>query len=349
MPVEDYPCYVRISEGPESEEVIELPTEADGKLMLTTITAQYPDAIGLRFKSDSGAWRGMRFIEGALEPPIEGWGYNDYFITKGAAPATVTKVAGEKRKMGADAQGPVSSKSKQDLLADLIVLGLPYSATEEDMKSYFEKFGELAHCELKMDQATKRSKGFGFIRFKTDDASQAALDSSHSLGGRNLDVKVPYKNQPFQDDIPTKLFVGRLPSGTTAEQLREHFEEYGPLKDVYIPKNFRGFGFVTFGSKTSANSAMGVTHQLNGAYLNLTYPQPKQMEGQPQPQEQKMMYGQGMVVPGTVPGMAHQYMMPQGRGENSQPTRGGYYTTNYAGYQQQYQQQQQQHRDNWKR
>merc|ERR1711881_499633 len=81
MPKEVYPCYVRISEGPESEEVIELPTESDGRLLLTTITAQYPNAIGLRFKSESGAWRGMRFIDGALEPPLEGWGYNDYFIT----------------------------------------------------------------------------------------------------------------------------------------------------------------------------------------------------------------------------------------------------------------------------
>ena len=84
---EAYPCYVRISEGPEKEEVIELPTEADGKLMLATITAQYPDAIGLRFKSESGAWRGMRFIDDAIEPPIEGWGDNDYFVTKGSVSA----------------------------------------------------------------------------------------------------------------------------------------------------------------------------------------------------------------------------------------------------------------------
>jgi len=349
MPVETYPCYVRISEGPETEEVIELPTEADGKLMLTTITAQYPDAIGLRFKSESGAWRGMRFIEGALEPPIEGWGYNDYFITKGAVSA-VKK--GEKRKLGADAQGPAASKSKQDLLADLIVLGLPYSATQEELKSYFEKFGELAHCELKTDLATKRSKGFGFIRFKTEDAAQLVLDSSHSLGGRTLEVKFPYKNSPFQDDTPTKLFVGRLPSGTTTAQLSEHFEEYGPLKDVYIPNNFRGFGFVTFSSRTLANAAMSVTHQLNGAYLNLTYPQPKATEGQPQ---QKMMYGEGMVVPpgavpGAVPAMTHQYMVPQGspmRGGAPQPAQGGYYASGYGGYQQPYQQQY--HKDNWKR
>merc|ERR1712212_979570 len=106
MPEETYPCYVRISGGPETEDIIELPTEADGKLMLTTITAQYPDAIGLRFKSESGAWRGMRFIEGALEPPIEGWGYNDYFITKGA----VAAARGEKRKLGTDALGPAASK-----------------------------------------------------------------------------------------------------------------------------------------------------------------------------------------------------------------------------------------------
>jgi len=337
MPEESYPCYVRISEGPESEEVIELPTEGDGKLMLTTITAQYPDAIGLRFKSDSGAWRGMRFIDGALEPPIEGWGYNDYFITTGAAPAAVVKKA-EKRKLDTDSQGPASSKSKPDLLSDLIVLGLPYSATEDDVKAYFEKYGELAHCELKVDMNTKKSKGFGFIRFKTEEAAQTVLDESHSLGGRNLDVKFPYQKQPFQDNTPTKLFVGRLPGGTTTEQLREHFEEYGPLKDVYIPKNFRGFGFVTFGSHAAANSAMMATHQLNGSYLNLTFPQPKAGEGPPmQPQ---------MVVAGAMPGMAHQYMMPQGgsmRGGAS--AQGGYYSPGYtAGYQQPYQQ-----RGNWKR
>jgi len=256
----------------------------------------------------------------------------------------------EKRKLDTAAEGPASSRSKPDLLSDLIVLGLPYSANEEDMKTYFEKFGELAHCELKMDMATKRSKGFGFIRFKTEEAAQTVLDSSHSLGGRNLDVKYPYKNQPFQDNIPTKLFVGRLPNGTTTEELREHFEEYGPLKDVYIPKNFRGFGFVTFGSQASANTAMAdvLKKTLNGACLNLTYPQPKQGEAQAAP-PQKFVYGDASTMPGaSLPGMAQQYMMPQGsnmRSEASQPTRGGYYTAGYASYQQPYQQQ----HGNWKR
>ena len=56
-------------------------------------------------------------------------------------------ILAEKRKLDADS-GPAASRSKQDLLSDLIVLGLPYSATEDDLKSYFEKYGELAHCEV---------------------------------------------------------------------------------------------------------------------------------------------------------------------------------------------------------
>ena len=75
-----------------------------------------------------------------------------------------------------------------------------------------------------------------------------------------------------QDEVPTKLFIGRLPTGTTTQQLSDHFEEYGPLKDVYIPKNFRGFGFVTFSSKTQAHAAMSVTHQLNVSYRIVMLP-----------------------------------------------------------------------------
>ena len=55
---------------------------------------------------------------------------------------------GEKRKLGTDAQGPAATKSKQDLLSDLIVLGIPYSATQDELKSYFEKFGDLDHCQV---------------------------------------------------------------------------------------------------------------------------------------------------------------------------------------------------------
>lgn len=78
---ESYPCYVRIGES-STDDLVELPTERNGTLLLSTITAQFPDAIGLRFKSDNGCWRGVRVVDGVLDIPLEGWRDMDYYVTK---------------------------------------------------------------------------------------------------------------------------------------------------------------------------------------------------------------------------------------------------------------------------
>ena len=35
----------------------------------------------------------------------------------------------------------------------------------DDLRDYFEKFGKIADATVKTDQATGRSKGFGFVVF----------------------------------------------------------------------------------------------------------------------------------------------------------------------------------------
>lgn len=62
-----------------SEEPIEIPSEDDGTLLLTTLSAQYPAACGLKYKSETGAFRGIRLAEGVLYPPDGIWG-NHQFI-----------------------------------------------------------------------------------------------------------------------------------------------------------------------------------------------------------------------------------------------------------------------------
>ena len=46
---------------------------------------------------------------------------------------------------------------------DLIVLGLPWKATENDIRDYFESYGPLSMVQLKTKDSGQ-SKGFAFIR-----------------------------------------------------------------------------------------------------------------------------------------------------------------------------------------
>lgn len=273
MVAEEYPCYVQIGESPDSDNVIELPTECDGRILLTTIKAQFPDAIGLKFKSESGNWRGVGVSEGSLEPPIDGWGPNSYYIA--------VKKAG-KRKM--ETHTVAVPEVKKNLLSDFIVLGLPYSTTEVDLKQYFETFGEVANCEVKMNPQTSKSRGFGFVRFTDEEVSQRVLDSPHTLAGRRIEVSFPAKSRGGKAS-PTKLFVGRLPKETTLEELSNCFSAYGPLVDVYIPNNFRGFGFVKYANVEDADKALKATHQLKGSFLNVMVPDPKSADNKESTQQ----------------------------------------------------------------
>lgn len=67
--------YLQVAED-EGEEPIELPTEDDGTLLLSTLSAQFPGAVGLKFKApESKTYRGVRLTDGRLHPPPEGgWG-----------------------------------------------------------------------------------------------------------------------------------------------------------------------------------------------------------------------------------------------------------------------------------
>ena len=60
-----------------------------------------------------------------------------------------------------------------------------------------------------------------------------------------------------------KMFIGRVPHGTTVEDLNRHFSQYGQLTDTYIPTPFRNYAFITFASSEDAKNCMVDTHMLN--------------------------------------------------------------------------------------
>ncbi|XWS08667.1 hypothetical protein CRYUN_Cryun40dG0021000 [Craigia yunnanensis] len=70
--------------------------------------------------------------------------------------------------------------------------------------------------------------------------------------------------------LPSGLLIRNLPLDARTEDLRVPFERYGPVKDVYLPKNYytgepRGFGFVKFRyGEDAAEAKQRMDHQVIG-------------------------------------------------------------------------------------
>lgn len=72
----------------------------------------------------------------------------------------------------------------------IIVVGLPSSATSDDLIKLAKPFGNPLDANLAVD-AEGRPRGFAFVRFADDDAAKAAIEKldKTELGGRTLHVR----------------------------------------------------------------------------------------------------------------------------------------------------------------
>jgi RNA recognition motif-containing protein len=79
----------------------------------------------------------------------------------------------------------------------IYVGNLPWSATEEEIRSMFASHGTVNSVKLVTDRETGRARGFCFVEMPADDAA-AAIDalSNASLGGRTLRINEAQPRAP---------------------------------------------------------------------------------------------------------------------------------------------------------
>ncbi|XP_043263968.1 TAR DNA-binding protein 43 isoform X3 [Colletes gigas] len=261
--------YIQVAED-EGDEPIELPTEDDNTLLLTTVTAQFPGTCGLKYRNpESRTMRGIRLVDGRLHPPENGWGKAIYFCVFPKE---------NKRKSDDNLENSTAKTKRMETklrCTDLIVLGLPWKTTEQNLREYFETFGEVLMAQVKKDAKSGHSKGFGFIRFGSYESQLRCLAQRHMIDGRWCDVKVPNSKEGMIHQVPCKVFVGRCTEDLTADDLRDYFSKYGEVTDVFIPKPFRAFSFVTFLDPEVAQSLCGEDHIIKGVSVHVSNAAPK--------------------------------------------------------------------------
>jgi RNA recognition motif-containing protein len=74
----------------------------------------------------------------------------------------------------------------------LYVGNLSYNVTSADLQQLFTQFGTVQSADVISDNASGRSKGFGFVEMGTDEEAQAAIAA---LNGKEQDGRVLTVNE----------------------------------------------------------------------------------------------------------------------------------------------------------
>jgi RNA recognition motif-containing protein len=90
----------------------------------------------------------------------------------------------------------ILKKWKQNLSCKIIILNLPRDLTEDELKIFFEPYGEVISCDLILDKSTGVSKGFGFIVMGLVSQADSAVKALHQtrLKKRKIRVKLTTQN-----------------------------------------------------------------------------------------------------------------------------------------------------------
>jgi polyadenylate-binding protein len=123
------------------------------------------------------------------------------------------------------------------------------------------------------------SKGYGFVQFEEAAAAENAINKSSSgdliIHGRQIFVSpLVRKDGPGDSAINhsikfNNVYVKNFAEGTTEEDLRQIFSDFGPITSVAVMRDSSGisksFGFVNFENADDAANAVRV---LNGKRIN---------------------------------------------------------------------------------
>ena len=74
----------------------------------------------------------------------------------------------------------------------LFVGGLEKSVTTEELRSHFSAYGEVADAIVKTDMVNGRSKGFGFVRFASEEGFEKVINNAktHKMNGKAVVLKI---------------------------------------------------------------------------------------------------------------------------------------------------------------
>tara|TARA_Y100001970_G_scaffold292678_1_gene435150 strand:+ start:82163 stop:83467 length:1305 start_codon:yes stop_codon:yes gene_type:complete len=73
----------------------------------------------------------------------------------------------------------------------LFIARLSYSASEDELRELFSKYGEITECSIAKDKESGKSRGFAFVKFSSRKAGQKAINelNGSEVHGRKINIQ----------------------------------------------------------------------------------------------------------------------------------------------------------------
>ncbi|KAJ6840679.1 heterogeneous nuclear ribonucleoprotein R-like isoform X1 [Iris pallida] len=106
--------------------------------------------------------------------------------------------------------------------SELYVGGIPYDASEEDLKSFCESAGEVTEVRMMKGKDSSENKGYAFVTFKTKELASKAIKvlNGTEFKGKNIRCSTSQSKH--------RLFIGNVPRTWKEDDLKKVVNEIGP-------------------------------------------------------------------------------------------------------------------------
>eukprot|EP00906_Rhabdomonas_costata_P038157 RCo053872 len=149
---------------------------------------------------------------------------------------------------------------------NLIIKNLASTIDTSALHDTFSQFGNILSCKVETD-SKGASRGYGFVHFESEEDAKMATAkvSGMLLEGQQVKVEsfIPRAERIAHNRAEfTNVEVKGLKPGVTEEELKAHFEQFGPIKAVKVLSGKASFplAFVDFESHEAAEKAIAESH-----------------------------------------------------------------------------------------
>ncbi|CAF0713766.1 unnamed protein product [Brachionus calyciflorus] len=174
----------------------------------------------------------------------------------------------------------VSITQKDTTFTKIFVGGLPYHTTDDTLRKFFERFGDIEEAVVITDRATGKSRGYGFVTMLTKESAQEAIkDPNPVIDGRKANVNLAYLGAKPRTATGLTNVAAAAAAANTVFHLGAYpgLQPYGLQQLIYPAHTLLGANVLQYpGSATSLSPS--AAHYGTGVYDFASQYNPTQLD-----------------------------------------------------------------------